>query len=183
MNVDKVWGEGSGHGIVNAQSRKYISLCQKAEMLASFYSNTDIIDERTGNDSQILFFNPIDNDSSETGHYSRYSSSNSNTSNFPSSDNPAVFNTLQLTSSSKSPRLSNNNQRLYRPQRSSNRVYAKKKKTLSRYTLVRVWEIFNFCVCDIFHPLILHSQTVKNILCCDELYPPPSRFSKLISQY
>jgi hypothetical protein len=86
-------------------------------MLASFYSNTDIIDERTGSDSQILFFNPIDNDSSKTGNYSRASSSSSSNSNFLSSDNH-VFNKLQLTSPSKSPRLSNNNQRLYRPQRS-----------------------------------------------------------------
>ena len=88
-NVDKAWEEGRGHGIVNAQSRTYISLCQKKDLLAKFYSNSESTDERTFSDSHALFFNPIDSDSSEKP--CKYiKSSSSNHRNVPSSDKPSI---------------------------------------------------------------------------------------------
>jgi hypothetical protein len=88
-NVDKAWEEGRGHGIVNAESRQYISLCQKKDLLANFYSTSEFTDERTFSDSHALLFNPIDSDSSRKP--CKYiKSSSSNYRNVPSLDQPSI---------------------------------------------------------------------------------------------
>jgi hypothetical protein len=55
-NVDKLWDEGRGHGIVNAQSRKYFSLCQPKEMCREQYSLVTYFTLFSNNRTLMSFF-------------------------------------------------------------------------------------------------------------------------------
>jgi hypothetical protein len=139
IDVDRLWDDGRGHGIVNAQSRQYISLCQRKEMFDDFYSN--LADDVTVSDKNVLFSDPSDSfsffkpcklESSSSRYRNLPSVDNSDIdigSKTFSSNNPDFAATSQLAATS--PHLRKYDQRLYHPSEGGDNIPAKLKTGVS----------------------------------------------------
>jgi hypothetical protein len=60
-HVDNDWDEGKGHGVVNAQSRKYHSICKRIDKMTTDFC---LADDRLVSNSNIVNFSPIEDISS-----------------------------------------------------------------------------------------------------------------------
>ena len=92
QHVDKNWEEGRGHGVVNAESRKYVSLCQRYEILENDIHPklSETSENNTVSNNNALFFMHPGDRKSSIAPCKYIGSTSSSIKNLPSLDSTAI---------------------------------------------------------------------------------------------